>query len=53
MQKIQQSCVLTYTPVIDAGPDMTVLDDTTKQVLSKAAGVNLQFKWKPSTYLSL
>ncbi len=41
-----------FTPVIDAGPDMTVLDDTTKQVLSKAAGVNLQFKWKPSTYLS-
>ena len=41
-----------YTPVIDAGPDMTVLDDTSKQIIAKAVGVNMQYKWTPSTYLS-
>jgi len=41
-----------YTPVIDAGPDMTVLDDTSKQIIAKAVGVNMKYKWTPSTYLS-
>ena len=41
-----------YTPVIDAGPDMTVLDDTSKQIIASAVGVNMQYKWTPSSYLS-
>ncbi|MFN5327395.1 MAG: gliding motility-associated C-terminal domain-containing protein [Bacteroidota bacterium] len=41
-----------FTPVIDAGPDMTVLDDTTRQVLAKAAGVDMKYSWTPKIYLS-
>ena len=41
-----------FTPVIDAGPDMTVLDDTSRQVLAKATGVDIKYNWTPKLYLS-
>jgi gliding motility-associated-like protein len=41
-----------FTPVIDAGPDLTVLDDTTRQIYATAAGVDMKYKWFPNTYLN-
>ncbi|MFZ9686917.1 MAG: gliding motility-associated C-terminal domain-containing protein [Chitinophagaceae bacterium] len=41
-----------FTPVIDAGPDITVLDDTTKQIIAKAVGVGMKYLWTPKTYLN-
>jgi gliding motility-associated-like protein len=41
-----------FTPVIDAGPDLTVLDDTTRQIYATAAGVDMKYKWSPNTFLN-
>ncbi len=41
-----------FTPVIDAGPDLTVLDDTTRQIYATATGVDMKYKWFPNTFLN-
>jgi len=41
-----------FTPVIDAGPDLTVLDDTTRQIYATAVGVDMKYKWYPNTFLN-
>lgn len=41
-----------FTPVIDAGPDLTVLDDTTRQIYATAVGVDMKYKWSPNTFLN-
>ena len=39
-------------PVVDAGPNMFVLDDGQKLISATATGSALTFKWTPTTYLS-
>lgn len=41
-----------FTPKVDAGPDFSLLDDSVRIMKATASGVNLSFKWEPSTYLS-
>ena len=38
-------------PTISAGPDLSVLDDGQKQMLSTATGNNMVFRWFPALYL--
>ena len=39
-------------PVVDAGPDLFVLDDGQKKIQSSATGIILYYKWSPADYLS-
>lgn len=39
-------------PIVNAGPDMYVLDDGQKLISAQATGSGLSFKWTPSTYLT-
>jgi gliding motility-associated-like protein len=38
-------------PIVDAGPDMFVLQDGTGKILANASGNSLQYAWSPTTYL--
>ena len=39
-------------PVVDAGPDRTVLEGATITINATATGNNLQYLWTPATYLN-